>query len=289
MARGGGSIFSLAAAKKNKNTLPDSGCLFHTLLSFQTRAYLILDTPERHFQQQQHENEKNDVDDDDAHPHESEKNFFLFCFLISTKNVWENRNERKKRITETKSRKKTHTHTHRRRHTHTSWWWETHTQQQQQDALLSLLVYRRSTGATPKEKSRRRKVRRRIKIRNWPFWLFLSLSWLRSGASSFNTSALVAIPSRTGETRNASQKANRAQTHRRVYTLRPRAARPSTSPTLKVTATATARGHFNKNFFSIFIQKGKKKKQKKKKSNGIHFFGVLKADDVRLRVAVAKM
>ncbi len=31
---GGGSIFSLAAAKKNKNTLPDSGCLFHTLLSF---------------------------------------------------------------------------------------------------------------------------------------------------------------------------------------------------------------------------------------------------------------
>jgi hypothetical protein len=33
----------------------------------------------------------------------------------------------------------------------------------------------------------------------------------------------------------------------------------------------------------------KQNKKKNKKSNGIHFFGVLKADDVRLRVAVAKM
>jgi hypothetical protein len=80
----------------------------------------------------------------------------------------------------------------------------------------------------------------------------------------------------------------------RLYTLRTRAARrPSFHfPHLKVTATATARGHFNKNLFLLFHPKreNEKTKQKKnKKSNGIHFFGVLKADDVRLRVAVAKM
>jgi hypothetical protein len=121
---GGGRIDFLpcSSEEKQKTHFRIPVVCFTLCFLFQTRAYLILDTPERHFQQQQHENEKNDVDDDDVHPHESGKNFFLFCFsfLVSTKDVWENRNERKKRITETKSRKKTHTHTHRRRHTHTS-------------------------------------------------------------------------------------------------------------------------------------------------------------------------
>lgn len=81
---GGGSIFSIAAAKKNKNTLPDSGCLFHTLLPFfKTRAYLILDTPERHFPQQQHEKRKTTSTTTPTHTRKWKKLFSFQFFFFS--------------------------------------------------------------------------------------------------------------------------------------------------------------------------------------------------------------